>query len=71
MLQGTLGYIGCTVLPPFVGYHIPYLTPEQRGGILADYRQHLAGLDQLEPLKLPVLAAYDREMRPLPSALEF
>lgn len=71
VLQGTLGYTGMTVLPPFVGYHIPYLQPEQRAGILDDYRQHLANLDQLEPLKMPVLAAFDREMRPLPSALEF
>lgn len=71
VLQGSLGYTGCSVLPPFVGYHIPYLTPEARGQVLADFKAYLNGLDTLVPLRMPDLAAYDKEMRPLPNALEF
>ena len=65
VLQGTFGYIGMTVLPPFVGYHIPYLSPEARAGILENYRDHLRGLDALEPLPMPSLADYDPQMKPL------
>ena len=65
VLQGTLAYTGLSVLPPFTGYHIPYLSPEKRAEILADFRARLAALDSVEPLAMPVLANYDREMKPL------
>lgn len=65
VLQGTLAYTGLSVLPPFTGYHIPYLSPEKRAEILADFRARLATLDSVEPLAMPVLANYDREMKPL------
>lgn len=65
VLQGTLGYIGCTVLPPFVGYHIPYLKPEQRDAIMGDYRRFLGALDTAKPLPIPSLANFDAQMRPL------
>ena len=65
VLQGTLGYVGLTVLPPFVGYHIPYLKPEQRDEIMASYRAFLAGLDAATPMKIPSLADFDPQMRRL------
>lgn len=67
VLQGTFGYIGMTVLPPFVGYHVPYLSQEVRGGILEQYRQYLRDLDTLTPLTMPSLAHYDPQMKPLQS----
>lgn len=71
VLQGTLAYTGMTVLPSFVGYHVPYLSTEARAEILQNFRQHVANWQQLQPLSMPVLAAFDREMKRLPSALEF
>ena len=71
VLQGTLAYTGMTVLPTFVGYHVPYLTQEARGDILQNFREHVANWQQLQPMSMPVLAAFDREMKRLPSALEF
>lgn len=71
VLQGTLAYTGMTVLPSFVGYHVPYLSTEARAEILQNFRHHVANWQQLQPLSMPVLAAFDREMKRLPSALEF
>ncbi len=65
LLQGSLAYCGFEVLPPFIGYHVPYVSAEARGQILADYRQHLAALDNLEPLRFPSLADYDERLLPL------
>lgn len=67
ILRGTLAYVGMTVLPPFVGYHIPYLSPEQRAQIMDDYRQHLRQLDQLTPLVFPSLDDFDDKLYPLTS----
>jgi len=64
VLQGTLGYAGCTVLPPFMGYHVPYLSDEQRHVILDDFQHYLRRLDTLEPLPMPDLAQFDAQMRP-------
>ncbi|CAD5378422.1 NAD(P)H oxidoreductase YRKL / Flavodoxin 2 [Pseudomonas sp. OF001] len=65
LLQGSLAYCGFAVLPPFIGYHVPYVSTEARGQILADYRQHLATLDNLEALRFPSLADYDERLLPL------
>lgn len=66
LLQGSLAYCGFTVLPPFIGYHVPYVSAEARVQILADYRRHLDGLERLEPLRFPSLADFDDTLRPLP-----
>lgn len=66
VLQGTFGYIGMTVLPPFVGYHVPYISPEARAQVLDDYRGYLSGLDALTPLPMPSLDHFDPQMKPLP-----
>jgi NAD(P)H dehydrogenase (quinone) len=63
--QGMLGYVGLTVLPPFVAYHVPYLKAPEREAIMAGYQAHLARLDTLQPLKMPSLNDYDATMHPL------
>lgn len=63
VLQGTLGYVGFTVLPPFVGYHVPYLKGEQRAEILGEYRRYLENIDTLAALPMPSLADFDPQMR--------
>ena len=64
LLQGSLAYCGFTVLPPFIGYHVPYVDDAARGQILADYRHHLGALGSLEPLRFPSLADYDERLLP-------
>lgn len=65
LLQGSLGYCGFEVLPPFIGYHVPYVSPEARSQILADYQRHLGALDGLEPLRFPSLQDFDDRLMPL------
>ncbi len=65
VLQGSLGYAGMTVLPPFVGYHVPYLSNEQRQAIMQNYRDYLTSLDDLTPLPMPDLSQFDAQMKPL------
>jgi NAD(P)H dehydrogenase (quinone) len=64
MLRGTLGYAGFEVLPSFVGYHVPYVSNEERVAILERYADYLTKLDQLQPLAFPTLDDFDPEMRP-------
>lgn len=64
LLQGTLGYTGLAVLPPFVAWHVPYISAEERTHILADWRHRLDQLDHLAPLGMPSLDDFDERMRP-------
>jgi NAD(P)H dehydrogenase (quinone) len=62
--RGTLGYTGMSVLPPFVGYHVPYLPVEERTEILEQYRRHLRQLDALAPLRFPSMDEFDSRLYP-------
>lgn len=64
LLRGTLYYVGMQVLPPFIGYHVPYISPEARQQILQDYKQYLQNLDQLQPLEFPTLDQFDERLYP-------
>lgn len=44
--QGILAYVGLEVLPPFIAYHVPYISEVERWGYLKDYFQHLVTLDK-------------------------
>jgi NAD(P)H dehydrogenase (quinone) len=59
LLQGTFYYVGCSVLPPFVAWHVPYVTHDVRQAYLRDYRKYLAGIESAIPLKFPLLDQYD------------
>jgi predicted aconitase with swiveling domain len=56
LLQGSLAYAGFSVLPPYVGWHVPYISHEARSEVLAQWHERLANLDSLSPLKFPELA---------------
>jgi NAD(P)H dehydrogenase (quinone) len=67
LMRGTLAYTGLQVLPPFVGWHVPYISEEARAQMMLDYRKHLTELPSLEPLKFPSLNDFDERLRPLPA----
>jgi NAD(P)H dehydrogenase (quinone) len=69
ILRGTLAYTGMTVLPPFVAYHVPYIKPEQRNELMAQYRQRLRELDTITPLRFPSMDDYDATLRPRSAAV--
>lgn len=62
--QGMLGYVGLKVLPPFIAYHVPYISDADRRDYLTQYRQHLLSLEQCEPLSMPVMGDFDETLRP-------
>jgi len=64
ILRGALAYCGFTVLPPFVAYHVPYVSDEARAQILRDYKTHLLGLDQIEPMTFPRMRDFDEKLNP-------
>ena len=64
LLRGTLYYTGMQVLPPFVAWHVPYISQEARVQFLADYRDRLHTLDQLVPLQFPSLDEFDQNLNP-------
>lgn len=68
ILRGTLAYTGMTVLPPFVAYHVPYISQEARSTLLEQYRQHLRSLDTLQALEFVSLKQFDGKLHPLPAA---
>jgi NAD(P)H dehydrogenase (quinone) len=65
LLQGTLGYTGLDVLPPFVAWHVPYITHEERLGYLKAWRERLPSLEKEVPLSFPSLDDFDEYLRPL------
>ena len=54
-----------SVLPPFVGYHVPYITQEERASIVTAYRQRLQTLETLQPLQFVSLAQFDDKLKPI------
>ncbi len=63
--RGTLAYVGFEVLPPFIAYHVPYITDEARQQLLQQYQQHLQNLEQLQALEFPKLEQFDDKLYPL------
>jgi NAD(P)H dehydrogenase (quinone) len=65
ILRGTLAYVGFDVLPPFVAWHVPYISAEARQDFLTGYQQRLEGLAHDQPLVFPKLAQFDEALHPL------
>lgn len=62
--RGTLGYVGTTVLEPFVGYHVPYIGHEARTDLLRDLRDVVAHIDDRPSLAVPDLDDFDEKLAP-------
>ncbi|NNP73363.1 NAD(P)H dehydrogenase [Acinetobacter defluvii] len=63
--RGTLAYVGYEVLPPFIAYHVPYISQEAREQMLVDYRQHLHNIEHLQPIEFATLEQFDDKLYPL------
>lgn len=63
--RGTLAYAGFEVLPPFIAYHVPYITDEERQQILENFKAYLHAIEILKPLAFPKLEDFDGTMQPL------
>ena len=64
VLQGALGYVGMDVLEPFVAYHVPYVSAEERKGILSNWRQSLLELGTRAVMEMPSFDGYDDTFKP-------
>ncbi|MGL5630817.1 MAG: NAD(P)H-dependent oxidoreductase, partial [Azovibrio sp.] len=64
LLRGTLAYVGFEVLPPFVAWHVPYISQEEREDYLVRYQDYLMNLDSLTPLGFPSISNFDEKMMP-------
>lgn len=67
-LQGSLGYVGLDVLEPFVAYHTPYVSADERSRILTSLGEHVDRLDHLPIMQMPDLDAFDRGFAPKAAA---
>ncbi|WP_166359586.1 NAD(P)H-dependent oxidoreductase [Pseudomonas akapageensis] len=65
ILRGTLAYVGLDVLPPFVAWHVPYISAEAREEFLEQYRERLENLEQDRPIDFPRLSQFDEKLYPL------
>jgi NAD(P)H dehydrogenase (quinone) len=65
ILRGTLAYVGLQVLPPFVAWHVPYISAEARQEFLVSYAQRLQHLSDDVPLEFPRLEQFDDKLYPL------
>jgi len=65
ILRGTLAYVGCEVLEPFVAWHVPYITDEARADFLRSYQQRLIHIADDQPIAFPCLSQFDEALYPL------
>lgn len=65
LFQGTLGYIGTTVLEPFVAHHVSYITDAARRDLLDNLQAATHDLETRPSLPVPDLAQFDEKLAPL------
>jgi NAD(P)H dehydrogenase (quinone) len=69
LLRGTLHYVGLEVLPPFVAWHVPYISQEARLAFLEKYRETLKDIQHTAPLEFPRMADFDEALGPRKDAV--
>lgn len=68
LFQGTLGYVGTTVLEPFIAHNVPYIGDDARRALLEQLRRDVAAIDQRAALAVPRLEDFDDRLAPLEQA---
>jgi NAD(P)H dehydrogenase (quinone) len=53
-----------TVLPPFVAWHVPYISDADRKAYLDAYERTLSGIESRAPLSFPSLDEFDDKLYP-------
>ncbi len=61
LLQGTLGYVGYSVLDPYFAYHVPYIDDDARKGMLKNLSEITRNLDVREVMDMPDLENFDAQ----------
>lgn len=64
-LRGTLGYVGLQVYTPFVAYHVPYITQENREDILSNLRNEIKDIKVRTTLPFQSLKHFDEKLYPI------
>ena len=62
--QGTLGYVGLSVHEPYVAYHVPYVSDDDRHALLKGLRIYARGIDRVKPLRFPEPDEFDEKLLP-------
>ena len=62
--QGTLGYVGTSVLDPFVAYHVPYVGDRARKALLEKLRVAISAIEERPSLRVPNLDDFDEKLGP-------
>lgn len=62
--QGTMGYVGLTVHEPFVAWHVPYVSDDDRKNMLADLGDYIRNLENQPVIEMPDLDDFDDRFRP-------
>ena len=62
--QGTLGYVGLKVHEPFIAWHVPYVSDDDRTEMLKDLGGYVRGLDNQPVIDMPDLDKFDDRFRP-------
>lgn len=65
LLQGTLGYVGYSVLDPYFAYHVPYVDDSVREGMLQDLSELTLNIDTRSIIEMPSLDKFDAQFRPI------
>jgi hypothetical protein len=58
-------YVGYDVLPPFIAWHVPYVSDSVRRGYLEQLNDYLGRLDELAPLTFPRMDQFDDRLLPI------
>jgi NAD(P)H dehydrogenase (quinone) len=62
--QGTMGYVGLTVHEPFIAWHVPYVSDEDRKAMLVDLGNYIQNLESQPVIEMPNLDDFDERFRP-------
>jgi NAD(P)H dehydrogenase (quinone) len=65
LLRGAFYYVGYDVLPPFIAWHVPYVSDSVRRRYLDQLGDYLGRLDDLAPLSFPRMDQFDDRLFPI------
>jgi len=64
LLQGTLGYVGYSVLEPYFAHHVPYVDADARAQMLTRLWAEMEQVETRASLAMPEMDRFDDQFRP-------